>query len=89
VEKLLSDWTERPDLIVLDPPRAGVAAEAVERIAALAPPRIHYLSCDPATLARDLAALLRGGYQIEAIHLFDMFPQTFHIETLVKLKTAN
>ena len=85
VEKLLNDWQETPDLIVLDPPRAGVPAEALQRIVALAPPRVHYLSCDPATLARDLPALLAGGFLIEEIHLFDMFPQTFHIETLVKL----
>ncbi len=85
VEKLLNDWHEAPDLIVLDPPRAGVPAESVQRIIALAPPRVHYVSCDPATLARDLQALLSGGFRMEEVHLFDMFPQTFHIETLVKL----
>jgi 23S rRNA (uracil1939-C5)-methyltransferase len=85
VEKLLHDWQETPDFIVLDPPRAGVPAEAVQRIVALAPPRVHYVSCDPATLARDLPSFLAGGFNIEQIHLFDMFPQTFHIETLVKL----
>lgn len=85
VEKLLNDWQETPDLIVLDPPRAGVPAEALQRIVSLAPPRVHYLSCDPATLARDLPALLAGGFLIEEIHLFDMFPQTFHIETFVRL----
>ncbi len=85
VETLLHDWQETPDLILLDPPRAGVPAEALQRIVALAPPRVHYLSCDPATLARDLQSLLSGGFHIEEIHLFDMFPQTFHIETFVKL----
>ncbi|MCL4523330.1 MAG: 23S rRNA (uracil(1939)-C(5))-methyltransferase RlmD [Acidobacteria bacterium] len=85
VEELLRDWQEAPDLIVLDPPRAGVPAEALQRICALVVPRVHYVSCDPATLARDLQALLAGGFHIEEIHLFDMFPQTFHIETLVKL----
>jgi 23S rRNA (uracil1939-C5)-methyltransferase len=85
VEILLNDWQETPDLIVLDPPRAGMPAEAVQRINRLAPPRVHYVSCDPATLARDLQAFLAGGFHIEEIHLFDMFPQTFHIETFVKL----
>jgi 23S rRNA (uracil1939-C5)-methyltransferase len=85
VEKLLNDWQETPGLIVLDPPRAGIPAEAVQRIIALAPPRIYYISCDPATLARDLQTFLAGRFHIEEIHLFDMFPQTFHIETFVKL----
>ncbi len=85
VEILLNDWQETPDLIVLDPPRAGMPAEAVQCINRLAPPRVHYVSCDPATLARDLQAFLAGGFHIEEIHLFDMFPQTFHIETFVKL----
>jgi 23S rRNA (uracil1939-C5)-methyltransferase len=85
VEILLNDWQETPDLIVLDPPRAGMPAEAVQHINRLAPPRVHYVSCDPATLARDLQAFLAGGFHIEEIHLFDMFPQTFHIETFVKL----
>jgi 23S rRNA (uracil1939-C5)-methyltransferase len=60
-------------------------AEAVQCINRLAPPRVHYVSCDPATLARDLHAFLAGGFHIEEIQLFDMFPQTFHIETFVKL----
>ncbi|HEV8384750.1 MAG TPA: 23S rRNA (uracil(1939)-C(5))-methyltransferase RlmD [Candidatus Acidoferrales bacterium] len=85
IEKLLHDWQETPDFVVLDPPRAGVPAEAVQCIVALAPPRVRYVSCDPATLARDLQGFLAGGFHIEEIHLFDMFPQTFHIETLVKL----
>jgi len=85
VEILLNDWQETPDLIVLDPPRAGMPAEAVRHINRLAPPRVHYVSCDPATLARDLQVFLAGGFHIEEIHLFDMFPQTFHIETFVKL----
>jgi 23S rRNA (uracil1939-C5)-methyltransferase len=85
VEELLRDWQEIPDLVVLDPPRAGLTPETAQRLIALASPRVHYLSCDPATLARDLKILLAGGFAIEEIHLFDMFPQTFHIETLVKL----
>lgn len=85
VETFLSDWMETPDLVILDPPRAGVAPNALTRLVALAPPRIGYLSCDPATLARDLA-VLTGAYEISEVHLFDVFPQTYHIEALVRLK---
>jgi 23S rRNA (uracil1939-C5)-methyltransferase len=90
-DKFLADCAEAPNLVVLDPPRAGVASEALNRLAELAPARIHYLSCDPATLARDLGTLtgaaagLALGYEITEVHLFDVFPQTFHIESLVRL----
>jgi 23S rRNA (uracil1939-C5)-methyltransferase len=90
-EAFLSHWQERPDLIVLDPPRAGVEPETLTRLKKLAPWRINYLSCDPATLARDLAALVGGQenpgpYEIRDINLFDIFPQTYHMEVLVRLK---
>ncbi len=88
VEKYLAGVDASPDLLVLDPPRGGVVASALEHMARLAPRCIRYLSCDPATLARDLAALLRhsaGAYEIARIELFDLFPQTYHIETLVEL----
>jgi 23S rRNA (uracil1939-C5)-methyltransferase len=79
---------ERPDVVVLDPPRAGVEKQALQRLLALGAPEVRYLSCDPATLARDLAAFVQHGYQIEAMHLFDLFPQTYHIETLAGLRRA-
>jgi 23S rRNA (uracil1939-C5)-methyltransferase len=90
-EAFLSHWQERPDLVVLDPPRAGVEPETLTRLKKLAPWRINYLSCDPATLARDLAALVGsqeqpGLYEIRDINLFDIFPQTYHMEALVRLK---
>ena len=90
-ESLLANWRETPDLIVLDPPRAGVPAAALARLVELAPQRIAYLSCDPSTLARDLAVLVGTAgkaehYEMSEIHLFDVFPQTFHIESLVRLK---
>jgi 23S rRNA (uracil1939-C5)-methyltransferase len=89
-ESFLSRWHERPDLLVVDPPRAGVEAEALAHIKKLAPARIHYVSCDPATLARDLAALVgtngAGPYHLESINLFDIFPQTYHMEVLVRLR---
>ena len=90
-EAFLAHWQERPDLVVLDPPRAGVEPETLARLKKLAPWRINYLSCDPATLARDLAALVGGQeapgpYEIRDINLFDIFPQTYHMEALVRLK---
>ena len=90
-EAFLAHWQERPDLVVLDPPRAGVEPETLARLKKLAPWRINYLSCDPATLARDLAGLVGsqeapGPYEIRDINLFDIFPQTYHMEALVRLK---
>lgn len=74
-----------PDVVVIDPPRAGVGEGTAKLLGALRVPRIVYLSCDPTTLARDLRVLLDVGYHIEQVHLFDLFPQTFHIESLVRL----
>jgi tRNA/tmRNA/rRNA uracil-C5-methylase (TrmA/RlmC/RlmD family) len=76
----------RPDAVVLDPPRTGLPRGAAAAIAALAPARIAYLSCDPATLARDLAALAAGGFSLEAVEAFDLFPQTPHVEVLAQLR---
>ena len=78
----------KPDLVVVDPPRAGVNEAASKLLAAQRVPRIVYLSCDPTTLARDLRLLLEFGYRVEEVHLIDLFPQTFHIEALVKLSRA-
>ena len=75
-----------PDLIVVDPPRAGLGPEITTLLSQIAAPALVYVSCDPATLARDLRALLAGGYQIESITLADLFPQTFHLETVVHLR---
>jgi 23S rRNA (uracil1939-C5)-methyltransferase len=74
-----------PDLVVLDPPRAGVGAETLKLLVALQPKRLHYVSCSPPTLARDLAYLTKNGYQVDSVELFDFFPQTYHIESLVRL----
>jgi 23S rRNA (uracil1939-C5)-methyltransferase len=75
---------ERPSLIVLDPPRAGLGPEAAQILARVAAPTVVYVSCDPTTLARDLT-ILTAAYKIDSIHLIDLFPQTFHIETIVHL----
>ncbi len=76
------------DFLLLDPPRAGAEEGAIDGILALAPRHISYVSCDPATLARDLKGLVAGGYTLDAIAAFDMFPQTHHVETVVHLKSG-
>jgi len=100
-EEFLKKFEEQPDLIVLDPPRSGLGADAAARLASLGSPEITYLSCDPSTLARDLAVLTgserkpqtetepKHRYEITELHLFDLFPQTFHIETLVRLRRVS
>ena len=78
-----------PDLIVADPPRIGLGAEISAELVKVAPPSMVYVSCDPATLARDLRVLIAHGYAIESIALADLFPQTFHLETVVHLQRAS
>ena len=75
----------RPDLVVADPPRGGMGENVVRSLAQLGAPRLIYVSCDPSTLARDLRGLVNAGYRIEAAHMLDMFPQTFHIESVFHL----
>jgi len=74
-----------PDLIVVDPPRSGLGTETCALLGKIAAPAAVYVSCDPATLARDLRELIASGYQIQSITLADLFPQTFHLETVVQL----
>ncbi|MBW4038270.1 MAG: class I SAM-dependent RNA methyltransferase [Acidobacteria bacterium] len=76
---------DRPDLIVLDPPRAGAGPEACELLNRIAAPILVYVSCDPATLARDLSTL-QHAYKLTTIHLIDLFPQTAHLETITILR---
>jgi 23S rRNA (uracil1939-C5)-methyltransferase len=71
--------------VVLDPPRTGASRALVEAIAARRPEAIVYVSCDPPTLGRDLALFTVRGYRAETVHIFDMFPKTFHLETVVRL----
>jgi 23S rRNA (uracil1939-C5)-methyltransferase len=75
---------DRPELVVLDPPRAGAGIEACELLTRIAPQQIVYVSCDPTTLARDLAAL-GPEYNVTAMHMIDLFPQTSHIEAIAVL----
>ena len=76
---------ERPELVVLDPPRAGLGVEGAAALTRVGAKRVVYVSCDPVTLARDLAVLTRAVYRIESVRMVDLFPQTFHLETVVFL----
>ena len=87
VEDTLSRIESPIDVLVLDPPRAGCAETAVEAMANLRAERLVYISCDPATLARDLSRFCAAGrYTLMEVAFVDMFPQTFHIEAVVKLE---
>jgi 23S rRNA (uracil1939-C5)-methyltransferase len=74
-----------PDFVLVDPPRSGLGEKVVRGLAGLRPPRMTYISCDPATLARDLGGLTKAGYRIEQAHLVDLFPQTYHLESVFSL----
>ena len=87
VEDYLPSIGETPDFILADPPRAGLGAKVTSELLRIAAPRVHLVSCDPSTLARDLQGLL-GRYRIAKITMADLFPQTFHIETLVQLEAV-
>ena len=86
VLEFLCGYAETPDLIVADPPRAGLGDGVVEQLRRIGAPRLRLVSCDPATLARDLKALLAGGYETESLVLVDLFPQTYHVETVAALR---
>jgi len=86
--KYKSTGLECPDFLVLDPPRTGAGTQVVERIAQLRPEVIAYVSCDPATLARDLRVFLDKGYRIRSVVALDLFPQTFHVESVVHLEAT-
>ncbi len=82
-DEYLKELESAPDFVLADPPREGLGKAAVTELVRLRPKRLHIVACDPATMARDLASLLRGGYRIEAMTLIDLFPQTYHLETVV------
>ena len=84
-EQFLASNKERPDLVVMDPPRLG-AKPAIPMLLELKAKRIVYVSCDPQTLARDLRSLVDGGYELEGVEAVDMFPQTYHVEAVAKLR---
>lgn len=82
VEEILPALQEQPDLVLLDPPRSGLDQQVVDQLLRLAPQQIMYVSCDPSTLARDLRLLTAGGYALDQVQPFDLFPQTYHIESI-------
>jgi 23S rRNA (uracil1939-C5)-methyltransferase len=85
-EKFLGQASDlHPEFVVADPPRSGLGENVIRNLARLGDPRIAYVSCDPSTLARDLRNFVALGYRIEAAHLIDLFPQTFHIESVFHL----
>lgn len=88
-EQFLEGATRIPDFVLADPPRAGLGKRVVKHLLRLRPQRIHLVSCDPATMARDVAALCAGGYALESMAMIDLFPQTFHIESVVRLRRAD
>lgn len=86
---MLAQRGERPDVLVVDPPRKGLDETAIDAAAALSPARIVYVSCDPATLARDVKLLEEHGYHATRCKAFDLFPRTAHVETCVLLSHKN
>ena len=86
--QMFAERDERPDVIVVDPPRKGVSPDVIEAMAAMGPQRIVYVSCDPATLARDVKLLREKGYTLQAAEAFDLFPRCAHVETVALLKKA-
>jgi 23S rRNA (uracil1939-C5)-methyltransferase len=85
VDEYLPGVEAAPDFVLADPPREGLGKHAVRELVRLRPQRLHIVSCDPATLARDLRPLFDTGYVLEELILADLFPQTFHMETIARL----
>jgi 23S rRNA (uracil1939-C5)-methyltransferase len=85
VGAILPQLRQKPELVVVDPPRSGLGDREARSLAELNAPRLTYVSCDPATLARDLVPLQAAGYRLEEVHIIDLFPQTYHIETVAHL----
>ena len=86
-EKFLAEHVPKSgvELVVVDPPRVGLGEKTAQALGRIPVSRVIYVSCDPATLSRDLRALLECGFRVEQIHLIDLFPQTYHIETVLQL----
>lgn len=89
VLKMVDELEERPDLIIVDPPRDGIHPKAIGKIIAFGAPEIVYVSCKPTSLARDLEIFQQEGYQVERVKLMDMFPRTVHVETVCLLVLRN
>jgi 23S rRNA (uracil1939-C5)-methyltransferase len=85
IQRMLG-FADRIDTVILDPPRSGIHPKVIKRLGELLPKDIILVSCHPATLARDLTGIIPFGYQVQSVQPFDMFPQTFHVETVVHLQ---
>ena len=81
-EEVIPNLELKPDIVLVDPPRAGLDKQVIDGILKLNPQMIAYVSCDPSTLARDAARLINGGYRLKEVTPFDLFPQTYHIESI-------
>ena len=81
-EEVMPELDVRPDIILVDPPRAGLALPVLDAIVDMQPGFLTYVSCDPATFARDAKRLRKAGFVLEQLTPFDLFPQTYHIETI-------
>lgn len=88
IKKILPRLSRPPDIIITDPPRAGIDAKPLKSIIALKSPKWIYVSCNPASLARDLKEIAASGYQIKKIQPVDMFPQTYHVENVCLLSSS-
>ena len=85
VRRMLSQMEERPDVVIIDPPRSGMHEDVVKQVMVLGPPRIVYVSCNPATMARDMA-IMKDVYTVAEVQPVDMFPHTYHIEAVARLE---
>lgn len=85
IREQMAGIRHRPDVLIIDPPRTGMHPDVVKQVLAMAPERIVYVSCNPATLARD-AALMKEGYHVAEVQPVDMFPHTFHIEAVARME---
>jgi len=81
-EDVIPHLEAKPDVVLVDPPRAGLDKAVVDGILKLSPSLIAYVSCDPSTLARDAARLINRGFKLKEVTPFDLFPQTYHIESI-------
>jgi 23S rRNA (uracil1939-C5)-methyltransferase len=87
-DKFLSTTSANWDLVVVDPPRGGLSPKVIEQLRRILPKRLVYVSCDPTTLARDMALLTPTPFRIRSVELVDQFPQTFHIESVVHVEQS-
>ena len=81
-EEVLAALNVKADVVIVDPPRAGLEGRALDALASQAIKTLVYVSCDPSTLARDAKRLAKSGYRLISVQPFDLFPQTYHVETI-------